>query len=192
MHVIYVTGLGDTKKRGQRTAVALWRLHGVTPHFFESDWSNVDETFEHKFARLIALIDRVSMGGKRVSIVGVSAGASITLHAYAAKRKQLHGVVCVSGKIHHPEKMHSRIMEHNPAFGESMHGLPRSLSALSEADRQRILTVYSDGDRTVRMEDSRLDHAHMRLVGHGNHAITIAQQITFGAWRLFRFLRQLP
>lgn len=191
MYVIYVTGLGDTKKYGQRAAVALWRLYGVSPHFFDSNWGDKTELFENKLERLLALVDRLHKTGKPVAIVGVSAGASITLHAYAARTEQLHGVVCISGKIHHPENMHSRIMEHNPAFGQSMHGLPRSLSELSQKDRQRIRTVYSDGDKTVPLEDSKVMHAQMELVGHKNHVATIAHQITFGAWQNLKFLRQL-
>lgn len=192
MHVIYVTGIGDTKKYGQRFAVALWRLHGVTPHFFNGAWGDVSESYGQKLDRLLTLIDRLHAYGKPVSIVGASAGASLSLHAYAARKSQLHGVVCISGKIHNPERIQSRVKEHNPAFMDSLHVLPRTLSALSVADRQRILSVYSDGDNTVPMDDSLIEDTNMRLVGHGNHVITISNQITFGAGQLFSFLKQLP
>lgn len=190
MHVIYVTGLGDTRKYGQRLAVLLlWRLYGFAPHFFESGWGNKAESFEDKLSRLLTLIDELTRKHQTVSIVGVSAGASLALHAYAVRTDKVHKVVCISGKIHHPEKMHSRIMEHNPAFKDSMYALPRSLSELSLADRRRIRSVYSDGDRTVPMEDSMIKDAEMELVGHKSHAPTIAYEISLGAWRNLRFLR---
>jgi len=192
MHVLYVTGLGDSGKLGQRCVVALWRLFGVTPHFFASCWGNTQESFETKLDRLLRLIDRYAEEDKPVGLVGVSAGSSLALHAFAARRNQVSGVVCISGKIHHPEGMRSRVMEHNPSFRDSLHKLPRTLSMLSQEDRARIRTVYSDGDTVVPMEDSMIQNTEMELVGHRNHGLTISQQITLGAWRNLQFLRQLP
>ena len=95
--VIYVTGLGDDRSYGQITILKSWRLWGLKPHYFPFKWAD-KEPFEPKFQRLLAKIDDLSTDGNYVSLVGVSAGASAVLNAYA-ERKNLTGVVCICGKI---------------------------------------------------------------------------------------------
>lgn len=90
------------------------------------------------------LVDRLAEKDT-VSVVGVSAGASLTLHALAARKNTISGVICISGKVHNPETLPSRVFEHNPAFKDSLHVLTRSLSALSK----KIENVYAPCTQTA-------------------------------------------
>lgn len=189
MHVIYITGLGDNNPKWQRRAVRVWKIYGITPHFFQVDWAN-GEDFSLKLARLLKQIDELATQTLPVGIVAVSAGASMALHAFAAAPKQIAGVVTICGKIQHPDKVERTIRRNNTAFAHSMDILPASLAKIAKGNRKKILCLYPFVDGYVPIVDQRLDGAVNKRSYSFGHAPTILVQITFGIRRSLRFLRQ--
>jgi dienelactone hydrolase len=188
LHVIYVPGLGDSRVAGQQRAVRTWRLWGVEPELFQMNWGD-KEPWQPKFQRLLARIDELDTQGKAVGLVGVSAGASAVINAYAA-RKQLVGVVCIAGKINRPETIRKRYFVNNVAFITSANDCPKALAALQTADRRHILSRFGLFDERVTKEDSRVPGARNRLSPTIGHIPTIAAQITLGAPSFLRFLKR--
>ncbi len=191
LHLIYITGLGDQRVKGQQRAVATWRLWGVESELFQVYWGD-NEPWEPKFKRLLARIDKLVVEDKQVGLVAVSAGATAAINAYAARKDVLAGVVCIAGKINRPEAIGQRYRRDNPAFLTSAQDCQQALDTLGSADRQHILSRYALADEMVSKSDSRLPGARNRYVLSVGHFTTIAIQITLGAPGFIRFLRSLP
>ncbi|MBA3757669.1 hypothetical protein H0X09_02290 [Candidatus Saccharibacteria bacterium] len=187
-HVIYVPGLGDRTPNGQNLAIQLWRLYGLTPHYFPLRWAD-KEKLSLKIDRLLSKIDELSQQDHPVSLVGVSAGASAVLNAYS-NRKNLGAVVSIVGKIHNPQTIGGTIYKINPAFKESMYLVASSLDKLGEAERARILSLYTPADRTVPPFDSQvLSGVNRKIFGFG-HISGIFFAVIFGGPSIAAFIRK--
>lgn len=152
----------------------------MTPHFFPVGWAN--GTFSEKLGRLETLITELYKKDKQpVGIIGISAGASLALHAFVAKQDTVAGVVTICGKIQRPEVVRKKVKRQNPAFAESMARMPQTLAALSPTMRKRILCIYPLFDEIVAVRDQCLDGAQRRRVLSVGHVVTIAGQLLFGA-----------
>lgn len=187
--VIYIFGLGDHRSRGQTLAVQLWRLRGVGVRVHHMHWNQAG-TLDAKLAPLIENIDALHAAGRRVSLVGVSAGASAAIHAYARRPQIVHRVVCLCGKLRHAETVHPRVYHTNPAFQQSMEALPASLDALGKIGRERILSVRPMADNSVPPADTDVPDAHTARVPTRGHVLSIAYCITIYSRRIVRYIRQ--
>jgi pimeloyl-ACP methyl ester carboxylesterase len=188
-HVIYVPGLGDHRTRAQRLAPKYWEVFGVKGHCYVMNWRD-KEAFAPKLTRLLQLIDELAKGGNKVSLVGTSAGASAVLVAYAARQDKISGVICICGKINHPETIKpSRFIE-NPAFKESLSELQRALPVLGPEARARIMSIHPLRDDSVPPADTIIPGAREQLVPTAGHAFSIGITLIFGAGLMMRFLKQ--
>ncbi len=188
--VIYIPGIGDTKTTFQEIAAKSWKFWGVKPHTFPMRWAD-GKPFEPKFQSLLAYIDDLLAKGHLVSLVGASAGASVALNAFAA-RPQIHGVVCISGKVNRPEAIGAWYHRNAPSFVESAHQSQKSLTNLSPQQRSRITSRYALVDVIVPKRDSHIPGAQNKTVLSIGHSPTIALQLTLGAPNHLRFLKNLP
>jgi len=190
LYLIYIPGLGDSRVTGQRKAVATWRWWGVEAELFQMNWAD-KEAWTTKFARLLKRIDTLTAQGKRVGLVGASAGASAVINAYATRRDHIAGCVLIAGKVNRPEAIGRRYQQQNPAFVTAAHDCQTALDSLTFGDRKRILSRYALADETVYKPDSRIAGAQNRLVPTIGHAFTIATQLVFGAPSFIRFVKRL-
>lgn len=189
LHLIYITGLGDARVSGQRLAVSTWRWWGVKAELFQMNWAD-KEPWPPKFERLLARIDELVSADKTVALVGVSAGASAVINAFAARKDVLVGAVIIAGKVNRPEAINPGHNTKNPAFVTSAQDCQPALASLDASDRQRILSRFALLDELVTKSDSRIPGVHNRLVPSLGHFITIATQITLGAPSFIRFLKK--
>lgn len=188
--IIYVPGLGDHRSHGQRKVVELWRFWPVDhTEVVLMQW-NQDEAFELKLSRLIARIDALNTQGYRVSLVGVSAGASAAVHAYAARPDTVHRVVCICGKLQRPETISPHTYRANPAFRESMYLLPASLEQLDNQQRRQILSIRPLADESVPPADTVIPGARTKTIPAFSHVISIAVAITLYSGMVVRFTRK--
>lgn len=188
--IIYIPGLGDHHSRGQSRIVGLWRLWGVGRSEVIPMLWNRSETFELKLSRLLAQIDTLSAQGYRVSLVGVSAGASAVIHAYAERPNIVHRVVCVCGKLQHPETVSDSTYQANPAFKESMQLLPASLGRLDSPKRRQILSIRPLADESVPPADTIIPGAQAKTIPAISHTISIAVAITLYSGTIVRFTQK--
>jgi len=188
-HVIYVPGLGDHRTRAQRLAPKYWQIFGVKGHVFVMHWRD-KEAFAPKLTRLLAMIDGLTKDGDQVSLVGTSAGASAVLVAYAARLDKVTGVVCICGKINHPETISpSRFIE-NPAFKESLAELQKVLPKLGLKERERIMSIHPISDNLVPPADTIIPGAREGVVPTFGHSFSIGLTLVFAAPSMMSFLKK--
>jgi pimeloyl-ACP methyl ester carboxylesterase len=187
-HVIYIPGIGDHRSYGQNIAIQLWRLFGLTPHYLPLGW-RTKEGFDRKLKRLLERIDLLRSRGDTVSLVGISAGASVVLAAYA-QRPELNGVVCICGKIQNPGNIKSSTYAINPDFKESMRRVQTNLELLNRKSLlKNVMSMYALRDRTVPPEDARIKGAAEKIVPGWDHGSGIFFGVVLGAPAIAGFLR---
>ena len=150
------------------------------------NWSD-GRSFEAKLANLLRQIDVQITAENQVSLIGVSAGASAVINAYAQRKSEIHGVVCICGKLRNPQTAANRFKT-NPAFRDSLMMLPESLESLSQKDKQKILSVHPLWDGSVPVADTKIDGALERTVPVLGHITGISYAISFGSRRIAKFL----
>jgi hypothetical protein len=128
-------------------------------------------------------------GGDKVSLVGVSAGASAALRTYANFQK-INKVVLIVGKIHSPESIHQRTYDLNPDFKESVYRLDKVISRLKQQKLiKNILSMRSLRDRTVPRQDSFIEGANHRNIVAWSHSSAIFVSILFYFPAIARFIK---
>jgi hypothetical protein len=152
------------------------------------NWAD-KEPWPPKLERLLARIDELNKEGKPVGLIGVSAGASAVINAYAARKDKIVGVVAIAGKMNHPEAIGSRYAQRNPSFVTSARDCEQALRTLTPANRKHILSRFALLDGIVPRRDSVISGARNRFSPTIGHVFTIVCQITFGAPSFLRFLK---
>lgn len=195
-HVIYVPGLGDKNIHAQKLAVWGWRSYGLYGHCHPVGWSNGEESFDHKLTAVIQEIDELFEAGHIVSLIGSSAGASMVLHAYAARKNKIAGVVLICGELADAKHVDPAYYAENPAFKVSMERLPATLKKLRFNDRQRIVSIRPWFDEIVRIRDMYLEGARIFSTISFGHAATIGMTLTLDFfipyWFLSKWARRTP
>lgn len=187
--VIYIFGLSDHRARGQTLAVSTWQLYGFAPEVFHMYWHSPGR-FADKLSKLISRIETLTKQGHDVSLVGVSAGASTAIAAYAARPESIRTVICICGKLRNPETIHPRTYRNNPAFRESMDQLKSNLAKLDMPHRSRVLSIRPLADRLVPPDDTLIPGAHNKRIYTLGHAFTIGFCVFLYAPFLLRFARR--
>lgn len=187
-HVLYVPGLGDQRPHGQDMVPRLWQIFGVRGHFVQMHWGDKG-SFAAKLERLLAKIDELAVDGNRVSLVGVSAGASMVLVAYAARPDKVAGVVCICGKINHPETVEPWRYTENPAFKASLAELQRVLPKLGPRERARIMSIRPLRDGVVPVADTLIPGTAGKVIPSVGHVFSIFWALSLGAYSFIRFLK---
>ena len=187
--VLYVPGLGDHRSGSQRAALKLWRVYGVYSEVVLMQWL-VAEPLETKLARLLTRIDSLHEQGYAVSLVGASAGASIIVHAFARRQDVVRRVVCICGKLQHPETIGAGTYRRNSAFGESLALLPQSLDMLDDAARKRVLSIRPLADASVPPADTIVPGFETATIPSYGHAVSIALGLTLFSPLAIGFIRR--
>jgi len=188
-HVIYVPGLGDAKMHGQALVVKLWRLFGMRGHVVPMWWAT-GKALEPKLKRLLDKVDELVAAGHEVSLVGSSAGASAVLLAFAQRHSHISGVVCICGKIQHPETINPMYFKVNPAFKTALEELQDVLPTLAPAVRYRIMSIHPLRDDQVPPADTIIRGAREKTIWTSGHVFSIAVALTLFAPSIMRFLKR--
>ncbi len=189
LHLIYIPGVGDQNVDRQQTAVNTWSWYGITAEICQMNWGDKG-SWQPKLDKLLATIDKAVADGKQVGLVGISAGAAAAINAYAARKDMIVGVVCIAGKINHPETIGDKYLKNNPALLTSVEACQQALKSLDTDDRKHILSRFAVYDNVVPAKDSKIVGARNRYSPSLWHIPTILTQITVGAPSFIRFLKQ--
>jgi predicted peptidase len=129
-------------------------------------------TFEQKLARIDRAIDRSK--GKRVVIIGESAGGSMAVHMYARRPDDFYKVMTLCGKNIQPEKVDERYYMHHPAFRTSMERLNESLAQLTDKQRKRFVSIHPLYDPVVPVRETLIPGCRqVRLLAIGHFTVII-------------------
>lgn len=187
--IIYIPGLGDHKLGRQASAVKWWRIFGVQPIIYTMNWLESD-TFEDRMEKLLKKIDALAKEGHTVSIVGVSAGASVALSVFSKRKEVMHRAVCLCGKIGNLDAINPRYFKRHPNFHTSVNELKKSIPTLTARDKERILSVRPLYDELVPVKDAVLIGSKQRTLPTMGHVLGIAYGISVGSFGIMRFIKQ--
>jgi pimeloyl-ACP methyl ester carboxylesterase len=152
-------------------------------------WTD-DRPFEKKFQKLLTEIDRLAGQGQKISLVGVSAGASAALSAFAKRKNSISGMVCICGKIQNSQNVQESTYTQNPSFRESMQQLDKNLPNLGQAERKKILSIHPLKDNIVPPADTKIDGTREKIIPTFGHVFSITCAITFGSFGIVGFLKK--
>lgn len=185
IHILYLSGLGDDLDRWRLRALKRWHFRGVTAELVPMVWRS--GTFEQKLARIDQAIDRaIKHGkGKRVVIIGESAGGSMAIHMMA-RRDDIYKVMTICGKNTHPEDVSPLYYEKYPAFKTSMDHLSESLDQLTAKQKHAFVSIHPFYDRVVPIRQTLLPGCKQVRLPVAGHLFTIAAGLTLFAPVLVR------
>lgn len=186
-HIVYVPGLGDHKPQLQVNLLNRWQSYGVQVHFIQINWID-DEPFQAKLNRVLDAIDKFAEQGT-VSVVGVSAGASMALAAYTQRKQKISRVVFICGKLQNPRGVNESYFVTNPAFRKSVFTLPASLEALSAQDKAKMKTFHPYIDTVVPVSNSKIADVTDKTIPAIGHVFAIFLALTVYAKNITKFLK---
>jgi len=166
LHIIYLSGFGMNYDKLRRRLLGQWHFRGVSVELVAMQWEG-EETFEQKLARIDRAIDKEA--GKRIVLLGESAGGSMAVHMYARRPGDVYRAVTLCGKNSHPETVGENYYRRSPAFRGSMGQLNKSINALSDEQRRHFVSIHPLYDPVVPVRETLLPGcARVRLpsVGH--------------------------
>lgn len=186
--VIYIPGFGDSRPWGQPTILKLWRVWGCEVHYSPVNWDN-NEPFEQKLTKLLELIDKLTSSGRTISLVGISAGATMAMNVYAARNNQIHRVVFICGKLLYPETVSESYFKIHPAFRKSVFGADTNFKKLDKADKAKMLSMFALADNTVPVRASKLPGVRWKRILALGHILAFYIAISFYSRSVCKFLK---
>jgi predicted peptidase len=177
-HVIYLPGVGDHKNAAiQIKALKKWKKFGLEAHFHHINWHD-NEAFKDKKDSVLKLIDELYSFDKSVSVVGVSAGASMAMNVYAERKNQIKSVVFICGKINNSATLGKDYKQRNPRLFESVSESEKTAGKLTAYDKAKMLTIQPVYDGVVAAADGRISGTAHRKIFAVFHAAAIYLSIT--------------
>jgi len=179
-HLIFVPGLSDNNKL-LTWAINRFNKDEFTPHIHLAPWLKRTEKFEPKLNRLLKLIDKLSGDGDLVSLIGISAGASLVLNAYLQRKNKIIGVVNICGRLRSGTGFPSLNLasRKNPAFKQSVLGFENIEPTLTTKDKKKVLTISAFLDEIVPLNTATLPGATNIQVPLVEHNLAIYGTLIF-------------
>jgi pimeloyl-ACP methyl ester carboxylesterase len=174
IHILYIPGFGGSYDGFRRWVLRRWRFADVSVEMVAMKWN--EGTFTEKIDAIDDAIDRAR--GKRIVLIGESAGGSMAMHMYARRPNDLHKVMTICGKNSHPETVGSGYLRKNPAFRESMDNLNESLSKLTDEQREKFVSIHPYYDPVVPVRDTLLPGCQQVKLWAVGHLTVIALALT--------------
>lgn len=156
-------------------------------HFQYINWID-DEPFESKLKRVVESIDKLA-GQDTVSLIGVSAGASLALAAYSTRKNKISSVVFICGKLQNPQGVNESFFIKNPAFRESVFSTTDNIKNLSQADKAKMLTIHAFIDTVVPVSNGKIAGVQDRTIPAIGHVFSIFLALTLYAKSIIRFMK---
>ncbi len=183
-YAVIVLGLGETPSL-YRFLVRNWqKQYGVTPVIHVVGWKKKAERFEPKLARLVSKVEALAKDGNRVTLIGISAGASASVNAQTVlKKKHIHvPVYTICGRFnldHHWWYPLSYGVRRMPAFEESVRMVMPSIRRLRGQNPEDISCFRAVFDEVVPRSASVLPGAEMRPIPIPSHHLAIYFRLLF-------------
>ncbi len=174
-HLVMIPGLNDQEffqKKAMDFVAWYWKRYGVGCHVVAPNWED-GEPFAPKLKSVLKEIDLLAGKGYDVSIVGVSAGGSVALNAFAMRKDVVKGVVNGTGRLKAGVGVRPSLewaARNSRSFKESVLMFEKkNEQTLSRNDRKRVMTLRPVLDEIVPSSTvavSGADNRVMPVVGH--------------------------
>jgi hypothetical protein len=193
MHrIIYIPGLSDNGDLFMWVA-SKWQQQGLTPFVYQAKWHD-GASFQSKLDGLLAVIDGFLKQGDTVSLIGCSAGGSMTLNAFAERKAAIRKIVIISGRLrsgnHNGFRSLTMRTKSSPAFAESVVRCESQQNLLSSDERKKILTTHALlGDELVPADTAVLEGAENIAIPVFGHVFGIFISLIFFPKQIINFLK---
>jgi len=188
-HIIFIPGIGDHKTYYQPQILTLWKLFGLRVHYHPVIWKSKNQSWDKKLDKLSILIRHLHKQGDKVSLVGVSAGASAALNAYWANKDKVEKVIFICGKLNNPESVGEVYYQKNPSFKDSVYAAAGLVKQLKREDNRRIMSLHGLYDETVPVQDSVINGTTNRAMPTLFHVPSIFIAITLCVPIISKFIK---
>lgn len=190
LRIIIVFGLDDGKLNFPSLLEWVWNTKQVRVHAFRAGWRS-GRAYPDILESLLRLIDQLLADGDEVAVIGISAGASLAVNAYAL-RPQLLGIVNVCGALRLVLDMPTRFgrsVASSEAFRQSVVACVLSQQSLSANQLGRVLVMMPRSDFVPLRTMSLFGAKVCRVLGF-NHVQSILTAMLLYRGVMVRFLRQ--
>jgi pimeloyl-ACP methyl ester carboxylesterase len=176
--LIIIPGLGD-RGRLYRLLMPLWLLMGYRVHIFVFGWEQGGLDLAMALTRLTAFID--SLDGRRVYVIGVSAGGTAAINALAERPTRIARVITVCTPY---EQLTTR---DNDLLRASVRQASIRLLGIDPKTRHKILSVYGLYDEVVSIAMSQPEDIAQKQIWLAGHGLTICLALTFYSHTMRQF-----
>lgn len=188
-YVIYLPGVGDHRNGDvQKMAIQRWRKFSLDPYFWMMGWSN-SESYKNKFNKILKFIDELTEQHHKVSLVGVSAGASMAMNIYHARSSKVNAAIFICGKINNPQTLGTNYKSRNPALLQSVSISAKYAKQLSIKDKAKMLTINPIFDGVVDRDDAVITGVRNKIIFSVWHPLSIYLAITLYKRISIKFLK---
>lgn len=193
--VIIVPGLGDNKVFHIKFATNHWTKKGLDVLIHRFDWMNNYESFETKFNRLLKLVDSLVLEDNTISLVGLSAGGSAVLNVLVERKKMIHKVVNICGRLRTGSDKGFRTLrdksKNSPSFYKSVKYFEKKEKSLNSDELQRIMTVRAKfGDELVPSNTVSIEEAYNITIPTIEHVLSIGLALSVFSKEIISFLQK--
>lgn len=191
-HLIVVPGLGGQNNKFN-AMVKLWEKFGFITHIYDFGWKNKEIKFNSQLDKLLHDIDDLLSQGAKISLIGTSAGGSAVLNAFYKRRKQIHRVVNICGRLRRGYNVYPTLeyaAQDSPSFCQSVTLFEDREPSLTEQERKRVLTIRAFVDEIVPSSTTTIKSATNNRVISVEHMLSIAAAMTIYVQPTIDFLKQ--
>lgn len=196
-HIVYAPGLNDQNPLNKRLTAVIpkfWKPYGFHGHSVSPHWEE-GKSFGPKLETIVNKVDMLLDQGHKVSLIGFSAGGSAVLNAFAERRKEIHGVVNVAGRVREGIQVFPSLddaAKYSPAFKESVLLFERKNEpTFSASDRKKIMTIRPWWDEAVPASTVDIHDAFNTTAPIIEHVLGGNFILTVYAKKLLYFLKDL-
>lgn len=187
LHIIYIPGFGDRYDTIRRPLFRCWRIYGITTEFVSMNWSGA-ESYTDKLARINGAIDRTK--GKRIVLIGESAGGSMVVATHAKRYSELHQSMTISGKNHHGDTVAPRFYRQYTAFRDAMRAADTAVSHLSSDALRSFVSFCPLFDGVIPIQDASIPGARVIRLFSVSHLFTILMALTIFSGYIIRVAKR--
>ena len=184
--VIYMPGLGGTYDGLRAFAVKLWNRPHRKAIFLPLNWTDKNETFEQKKARVQGVISKAE---GQVILIGESAGATMGL--IIAHENPTIKYIAYCGKIGGAASTGDYYFKRIPAFREMLPLADKIRSELGVEEKSRMRVVRAYKDIFLSLRDNTIPGVKEIILPSFGHLTTIVLGITVLQYGILRAVNQL-
>ncbi|MDD5750665.1 MAG: hypothetical protein PHU56_03390 [Candidatus Pacebacteria bacterium] len=187
--IIIVPGLGDGGRFFRLMVRNWWGMFPNEIHAF--GWRDKGVNLIDKQNNLLRRIDALAKEGRKIYLIGISAGGSAILNAFMARRTAVSGVVNVCGRLKEGIGVRptlEKAARTSEIFAQSVKNCEKELSSLSDSDLKKILTIHPIYDEIVPTSTVGIEGAANIVVPSFFHGVGIRCSMIFWRNKIINFL----
>lgn len=189
-HMVIIPGLSDHATGIEKLLNN--RFPAAQIHIYRVPWKNDKESYDLKITRFLDFLDSLTVSKAKIVLVGISAGGSFATNAYAKRKKHIHKVINVCGRLRAGRRVHIPMWlasVKSKAFVESVQASERNLEKFTASDRKKFMTMKSLFDEMVPRQTVTLEGATNVVIPMVEHVLSQAYALCLMNKKITAFIQ---